>query len=59
MEEYGICVAEIPAEEKEIAERLGKTVENAFWGCWRWIRLDLSPQNLYSVGMSLLNFKLR
>ena len=30
MEEYGICVAEIPAEEREIEERLGKTVELHF-----------------------------
>ena len=59
-EEYGICVvAEIPAEEREIEERLGDTLERHFGvagGGYGWI---FPHKTYYSVGMSLLNFKLR
>jgi len=52
-EEYGICVvAEVPAKEKEIEERLGKTVELHFGiaeGGYGWI---FPHKTYYSVGIS-------
>lgn len=51
-EEYGICVVtEIPAEEKEIDERLGKTIELHFGvagGGYGWI---FPHKTYYSVGI--------
>jgi geranylgeranyl reductase family protein len=51
-EEYGICmVTEVPAFEKEIEERLGKTVELHFGiaeGGYGWI---FPHKNYYSVGI--------
>ncbi len=51
-EEYGICVVtEVPAEEREIEERLGKTVELHFGvagGGYGWI---FPHRTYYSVGI--------
>jgi geranylgeranyl reductase family protein len=51
-EEYGICVVtEIPADEKEIEERLGKTVELYFGvagGGYGWV---FPHKTYYSVGI--------
>ncbi len=51
-DEYGIClVTEVPAEEKEIEERLGKTVELHFGvagGGYGWI---FPHKTYYSVGI--------
>jgi flavin-dependent dehydrogenase len=51
-EGYGICVVtEIPADEKEIEERLGKTIELHFGvagGGYGWI---FPHRTYYSVGV--------
>ena len=51
-EEYGICmVTEVPADEKEIEERLGKTIESHFGvagGGYGWV---FPHKTYYSVGI--------